>query len=69
MTRKNIFAFTQPTITYPGYISVNEESDGLTTVSVRSPGNGGTNMGMIAMTSVELRKLADQIYEHLGVTK
>lgn len=34
--RKNLFAYTEPGASYPGFISVNKEADGSVTITVRS---------------------------------
>lgn len=38
MSRRNLFAFTQPTSELPGYISLNQEPGGPVTLAVRSQG-------------------------------
>ncbi len=58
--RTNLFyAFTEPTPTdgYPGYVSLNREPDGSTTLTVRSPGHGGTQVGTITLPADVQTKL------------
>ena len=38
MSRRNLFAFTQPSSELPGYISLNQEPDGAIKLAVRSQG-------------------------------
>lgn len=50
--RTNLYAFTeqpQAGAHYPGYVSLNREPDGSTTLTVRSPGHGGTQVGTITL--------------------
>lgn len=49
--RTNLYAFTEPTPAggYPGYVSLNREADGSVTLTVRSPGHGGNQVGTITL--------------------
>lgn len=49
--RTNLCAYTEPTPTdgYPGYVSLNREADDSITLTVRSPGHGGTQVGTITL--------------------
>ena len=54
--RTNLYAYTEPTPTdgYPGYVSLNREPDKSVTLTVRSPGHGGTQVGTITLGGVEM---------------
>ena len=47
----NIYAYTEPTPTdgYPGYVSLNRQPDESVTLTVRSPGHGGSRAGTIPL--------------------
>jgi hypothetical protein len=47
----NLYAFTEPTPAggYPGYVSLNREPSGAVTLTVRSPGHGGNQVGTITL--------------------
>lgn len=49
--RTNLYAYTEatPTDGYPGYVSLNREPDESVTLTVRSPGNGGTQVGTVTL--------------------
>jgi hypothetical protein len=49
--RTNLYAHTEPTPTdgYPGYVSLNREPSGAVTLTVRSPGHGGNQVGTIML--------------------
>ena len=49
--RTNLYAFTEPTPAggYPGYVSLNREPDESVTLTVRSPGHGGNQVGTITL--------------------
>ena len=49
--RTNLYAHTEPTPTdgYPGYVSLNREPDESVTLTVRSPGHGGNQVGTITL--------------------
>lgn len=58
--RTNLYAFTeqpQAGAHYPGYVSLNREPDGSTTLTVRSPGHGGTQVGTITLPADVQAKL------------
>lgn len=58
--RTNLYAFTeqpQPGAHYPGYVSLNREPDGNTTLTVRSPGHGGNQVGTITLPASVQTKL------------
>lgn len=56
----NLCAYTEPTPTdgYPGYVSLNRQADGSITLTVRSPGHGGTQIGTITLPSSVMTSLA-----------
>jgi len=58
--RQNLAAYTEPTPTdgYPGYYSLNREADGTVTLTVRSPGHGGTQVAAITLPYVAMSLLA-----------
>lgn len=49
--RTNLYAHTEPTPAggYPGYVSLNREPDESVTLTVRTPGHGGTRAGTITL--------------------
>jgi len=58
--RENLCAYTEttPTDGYPGFVSLNREVDGSITLTVRSPGHGGNQMGTITLPYVAMGQLA-----------
>lgn len=58
--RTNLCAYTEPTLTdgYPGYFSLNREPDGAITLTVRSPGHGGNQVGTITLPEAAATSLA-----------
>lgn len=58
--RTNLAAYTEatPTDGYPGYYSLNREADGSVTLTVRSPGHGGTRVATITLPYVAMGELA-----------
>jgi hypothetical protein len=65
--RKNIAAYTQQGAYYPGYYSLNEEERGDPTLTVRCPGQNGTQVASVPIPKDEMKKLADSIYVYLGL--
>lgn len=64
--RKNIYAFTEPTGSYPGYLSINREADGSVSIVIRSPprdGREGPNAS-ITLTSEQSDRLTDAMIDH-----
>ena len=61
--RTNLAAYTErtPTDGYPGFFSLNREADGSVTLTVRSPGHGGTRQGTITLPYGAMRELADSL--------
>ncbi len=61
--RTNLYAYTEPTPTdgYPGYVSLNREADESVTLTVRSPGHGGTQVGMTTLPRGVMLALADSL--------
>lgn len=59
MERKNIAAFTESTAeAYPGYVSINRESDGHTyTITVRERGHGGKKSATLEIQDADLLSL------------
>lgn len=47
----SLYAFTEPTPTdgYPGFVSLNRQADESVTLTVRSPGHGGNQVGTITL--------------------
>jgi len=65
MTHKNIFAYTATTQSpYPGYVSINDDEDGSYSITVRSPGNGGRDIGQVIVSSELLASMATAIQQH-----
>lgn len=67
--RTNLYAYTEPTPTdgYPGYVSLNREPDESVTLTVRSPGHGGNQVGTITLPPAVLRWLASAMkFDALG---
>lgn len=58
--RTNLFAYTErtPTDGYPAYLSLNREADGSFTLTVRSSGHGGTQVGTIELPYMVMGALA-----------
>ena len=56
----NLYAFTEatPTDGYPGYVSLNKQPDGAVTLTVRSPGDGGRQIGSLTLPAAALAGLA-----------
>lgn len=58
--RTNLYAFTeqpQAGAHYPGYVSLNREPDGSTTLTVRSPGHNGEKSGTLTLPACVQTKL------------
>lgn len=55
----NLFAFTEatPTDGYPGFVSLNQQPDGAITLTVRSPGDGGRQIGALTLPAEALKGL------------
>ena len=68
--RRNLFAYTEPTPTngYPGYASLNQEPDGRVTLTVRSAGNGGRDLGCVHLPAEVLRGLVSALAVPVVVT-
>jgi hypothetical protein len=62
--RHNLYAYTEPTPTdgYPGYVSLNREPDGSVSLTVRSPGHGGSEVACIKLPDTVLQKLRDSLH-------
>lgn len=58
--RTNLAAYTEPTPAggYPGYVSLNRESDGTVTLTVRSTGHGGSQVATITLPEAVMVSLA-----------
>lgn len=58
--RTNLAAYTEPTPTdgYPGYVSLNREAEGSTTLTVRSTGHGGARVATITLPEAVMVSLA-----------
>ena len=48
---KNLYAYTEatPTDGYPGFVNLSQQNDGTVTLTVRSPGSGGNQMGVLTL--------------------
>ena len=66
-----LHAYTTPTSEgYPAYVSLNrDDKSGECSLTVRSRGNGGRDVGMIILTPEQLRRLARGIFATLGDLK
>lgn len=63
--RTNLAAYTEPTPAggYPGYVSLNREADGSTTLTVRSMGHGGAQVATITLPEAVMVSLAAALTE------
>jgi hypothetical protein len=64
--RRNIYAFTEPSGSYPGYVSVNVEADGRVSVTVRSSpqkGREGTTASF-TLPAEQSDLLTDAMIDH-----
>lgn len=60
--RENIYAFTEvESISYPGYVSINEIETDKIEITVRSPGNKGINQATLMISEKELLEMARAI--------
>lgn len=62
--RTNIVAFTELDYApeyYPGFISVNRETDGKVSFTVRSRGQGGNACGTLPVDREQARRIAQEI--------
>ena len=57
----NLYAYTEPGQDYPAYVSINRDEHGAHTITVRSRGDAGRNVGVIDVTPALLRALIDGI--------
>lgn len=64
--RKNIAAFTEGANHYPGYVSINRESDGRYTITVRERGHDGTKVATVHIPPEALQVLAADTLTNLG---
>ena len=58
--KHNIFAFTEPRGSCPGYVSVNRQPDGTYSISVRSTGEQSPST--INLTPQQLDRIGQDIY-------
>lgn len=62
--RENIYAFTEAeSISYPGYVSINEIETDKIEITVRSPGNKGINQAALVISEDKLLEMAKAIQE------
>lgn len=62
MSRENIYAFTEAeSVSYPGYISINQVESDKVEITVRSPGNNGINQASLEISEEELLRMGDAI--------
>lgn len=61
--KTNLYAHTEatPTDGHPGYVSLNREADGSVTLTVRSPGHGGNQIGCVTLPADVRRKLGEAL--------
>lgn len=59
----NLYAYTEqtPTDGYVGYVSLNREDDGSVTLTVRSPGHGGNQIGCVKLPPEVQRALGAKL--------
>lgn len=67
MQSKTVFAFTEPGGPPPGYINLTKNSDGTTTITVRSSGNGDSGQSLTVPQSV-VDNLTDAMIESYYIT-
>lgn len=60
----NIFAHTEPTGPVPAYVSINDRHNDHVTITVRSRGNDGRDIGAMTMPTWKLREMAMKLLEH-----
>ncbi len=56
----NIYAFTEHSSQYPGYVSINRRNDKVA-ITVRSRGNNGTQLAELELPKEELLALAEAV--------
>lgn len=68
MTRKNLYAFTEPGGSYPGFVSVNDEGDGSVSVTVRSSPEGGREgpMATLKIPALDVSRLTSNQIKHMA---
>ena len=68
MDRKNIAAYTEEGIEYPAYLSVNQESDGTISITLRERGHGGEKSAQITGLSLnQLQIIAAGMPDGIGL--
>jgi hypothetical protein len=60
-----IHAFTELHNDYPAFVNLSESEPGVFKLTVRSKGNGGRDVGMIALPREQLMNLVNDAAEHL----
>lgn len=61
----NLYAYTEPGHDYPAYVSINRDEHGAHTITVRSRGDAGRNVGVIDVTPELLAALATGVHSAL----
>lgn len=62
----NLHAYTEPGHDYPAYVSINCDGHGEHTITVRSRGDAGRNVGVMTLTPEQLERLACDLLRRLG---
>lgn len=62
----NLHAYTESGQDYPAYVSINRDDAGKLTITVRSRGDAGRNVGVIAVSPEHLEALACDLLDALG---
>ena len=62
----NLYAHTEPGHEYPAYVSINRDEHGKHTITVRSRGDAGRNVGVMTLTPEQLELLACDLLRALG---
>lgn len=68
-SQENIHAFTEPSGSFPAFLSLNKDDDGRLLLTVRSRGNSGRDMAQIEMSPDQLDDLAAAILHYLHVNR
>ena len=57
MNRKSITAYTEETTSYPAFVSINMEPDGMYSITVRERGHNGEKQATLQLHDADLLKL------------
>ena len=61
----NLHAYTESGHDYPAYVSINRDEAGTHTITVRSRGDDGKNVGVIAVTREHLDAMVGDLLDAL----